>query len=67
MKLKSIFVKGNEAWDAGDLRGAFELFSIAANAGDASSQNTLGYFYDHGIGIKKSHENALLWYRRSAR
>jgi TPR repeat protein len=67
MKPHNLFAKANESWDAGDLRGAFELFSVAAKSGDASSQNSLGYFYDHGIGVKKSHKNALLWYRRSAR
>lgn len=67
MKPQDLFAKANESWDAGDLRGAFELFSVAAKNGDASSQNSLGYFYDHGIGIKKNHENAFLWYRRSAR
>jgi TPR repeat protein len=67
MKRQDLFAKANESWDSGDLRGAFELFSIAAKNGDASSQNSLGYFYDHGIGVKKSHENALLWYKRAAK
>lgn len=67
MTLQDLFMKANERWDAGDLLGAFELFSMAAKGGDASSQNTLGYFYDHGIGVDKSHERALSWYKRSAR
>lgn len=53
MKTQDLFAKANESWDSGDLRGAFKLFSVAAKNGDASSQNSLGFFYDHGLGVKK--------------
>jgi TPR repeat protein len=67
MKPQDLFSQANERWDAGDLQGAFDLFSVGAKRGDASAQNTVGYFYDHGIGVDKSHEMALFWYKRSAR
>lgn len=67
MKIHKLFIEANEKWDAGDLRGAFELFFAAASDGDAPSQNTLGYFYDNGIGTKRNPGLALLWYRRAAR
>ena len=67
MELHKLFVEANEKWDAGDLRGAFELFCAAASDGDAPSQNTLGYFYDSGIGTERNPGLALRWYRRAAR
>ncbi|HXJ76012.1 MAG TPA: sel1 repeat family protein, partial [Candidatus Dormibacteraeota bacterium] len=63
----SLFVRANAAWDRGDLRHAFELFSQAAEAGDASSQLDLGYFFDCGLHVKSDKTKAMHWYRQAYR
>src|ERR1700730_9213512 len=60
-----LFRKANDAWDKGDLRKAYAVFRRAALLGDASSQLDLGYFFDQGIGVKRSKKKALQWYRRA--
>src|SRR6266487_5019790 len=57
-----LFVKANTAWDKGDLRRAFELFSCAAKSGDSSCQLDLGYFFDRGLHVKKDKKKAMHWY-----
>ncbi len=54
-----LFVEANTAWDAGDLRRAFQLFSRAAELGDSSSQLDLGYFFDRGLHVKKDKTKAM--------
>ena len=60
-----LFRAANAAWDRGDLRRAFDLFSRAAEAGDRSSQLDLGYFFDTGLYVRKDKEKALHWYHRA--
>ncbi len=55
------------AWDSGDLGRAFELFSLAARAGDASCQFNLGYFYDCGLHVARDQGLARHWYHRAYR
>ena len=62
----SIFDEANHAWDAGDVRRAFVLFQAAAKAGEKDAFNSVGYFFDHGIGVKKNSATAYAWYRRAA-
>jgi TPR repeat protein len=62
-----LFARANEEWDSGNLHEAFELFSKAAAHGHASAQNSLGYFYDHGIAVRKDRTKAMSWYRKAAR
>jgi uncharacterized protein len=55
------------AWDVGDLRKAFQLFSKCAQEDESGCMLNLGYFYDEGIGIRKSKSQAMHWYRLAVR
>lgn len=55
------------AWDGGDLSRAFELFFLGAEAGDASCQLNLGYFYDCGLHVARDRRVARHWYHRAYR
>jgi len=55
------------AWEMGDVKTAFRLFREMAEAGDPHSYLNLGYFYDLGLGTRKSRTDALRWYRRAYR
>ncbi|MET3493082.1 tetratricopeptide repeat protein [Variovorax boronicumulans] len=61
------FIAANDAWDAGALRKALSLFLKAAAAGDIHAFNSIGYFLDHGIGVKKNPDAARDWYRKAAK
>lgn len=62
-----LFLKANAAWDAGDVKTAFDLFQRAAELGDPSSQLDLGYFFDCGLHVPKDKSRALYWYLRAYR
>lgn len=62
----SLFDEANQAWDAGDKKRAFKLFLAAARGGEEDAFNSVGYFFDHGIGVKKDSGSAFAWYRRAA-
>jgi len=62
----SLFDKANEALDAGYEKLAFELMLEADRNGDKNAANSIGYFFDHGIGVKKDAASAYKWYRRAA-
>ena len=64
---EDLFVRANREWDGGNAKRAFELFSRAAEVGHASAKNRVGYFLDHGIGVRKNAARALTWHRRAAR
>ena len=49
-----------------DAARAVALFRQAANRGNALAAYNLAYCYEHGLGIPRSLEQALAWYRRSA-
>ena len=63
--MKKYFELGDSAWAAGNLYGAFRLFLAGAKAGDSSCAHNLGYFYDNGIGVKRSIDKAVYWYLRA--
>ena len=60
-----LFVKATEYWDLGEYDEAFNLYKTAAEQGDASSQNNLGYFYDSGIGVLVDKAMAKYWYEQA--
>ena len=62
---RRLFTEANAAWDSGDLKQAFTLFTRAASLGDVSSQLDLGYFFDRGLFVKKDKKKAMRWYRRA--
>lgn len=61
------FREASALLDEGHIKEAFRLFLTAAKAGDPSSQLNVGFFYDTGLGVKKSRTQAMYWYRRALR
>lgn len=45
-----------------DYKQAFHWFKKAAISGDAYAENMLGVLYFHGWGVKKSIDDACLWF-----
>lgn len=62
---KSLFIQADELWDQGQLKMAFDLFLEAARAGDIGAEQNVGYFYDRGLGVRRSKTEALRWYMRA--
>lgn len=60
-------LKAHEAWEAGNLALAFELFSVCAAQGSEGGMLDLGYFYDEGIGTPQDKEQAMHWYKKAYR
>ncbi|MEE8575501.1 MAG: hypothetical protein V3T30_08825 [Thermodesulfobacteriota bacterium] len=67
MTKKDLFTCASEAWDAGNLKEAFNLFHEAAKNGDSSAQLNLGIFFYGGLYVKKDIKKALYWYKKAAR
>ncbi|KQO26563.1 hypothetical protein ASF11_02410 [Acidovorax sp. Leaf76] len=57
--------QAHEAWDAGDLPRAFQLFRSCAYEGLRSAMMNLGFFYDEGLGTPASKHLAKIWYRKA--
>lgn len=55
--LSELFSQACAKWDEGDLDAAYTLFLKAAKAGDGSSQNNLGVFFECGYSVEKDIEN----------
>lgn len=51
---------------AQDFQQSAYWFEKAAEAGDASAQMQIGYFYDAGIGVSRNPERAAHWYQLAA-
>jgi len=49
-----------------DLAYAFEMYALAANAGDAYSMNRLALMYDNGEHVAQDYVEAFEWYMRAA-
>jgi TPR repeat protein len=67
MNYEDDFIQGNKAWDEGRLEDALYHFEIAAKSGNYSATNTLGYFYEHGIGTEKCFDTAIFLYKKAAK
>lgn len=61
-----LFDQANEAWENNDFLTAFQLMELSAKKGDIYAFNTLGYFYDEGIGVNVDKNKAFEWYKKSA-
>ena len=62
----SLFDEANNTWDSGNKKLAPQLFLEAARQGEKYAFNSVGYFFDHGIGTKIDPARAYSWYRRAA-
>lgn len=55
-------------WGHGRPRFAFKLFLLLAEeTGDDTAQLSIGFFYDHGVGVRRNKATAMQWYRRAYR
>ncbi len=66
-KAEAMLLRAHKQWNDGEPRSAFRLIMAAAKLGDPYGQQSLGYFYDVGIGVKPNRESAMLWYMRAYR
>ena len=57
---------GNAAWKAQRYDEAARHWRAAAEAGNAASQNNLGFLYRKGFGVGKDEREAARWYLRAA-
>src|SRR6266567_3860793 len=66
-RISNPYSLAEQAWRQGRLNSAFRLFLSAAKNGDYRAFETIGYFYDDGVGTKRKKDDALYWYRRAHR
>jgi len=62
----NLFDQANAAWDGGELTRAFLLFKDAARNGEMYAFNTIGYFFEHGLGVEVNIAKAMHWYKKAA-
>ena len=55
----------HQAWDAGDLKAAFDNFRAGAALGWRGCMINRGYFHDEGLGTLRSKHEAMCWYRKA--
>ncbi|HEV6968650.1 tetratricopeptide repeat protein [Roseateles sp.] len=60
------FAKANEEWENGNHLEAVRWFKEGAKLNDANCINSLGFFYDHGIGVTVDAHMAMKLYRKAA-
>ena len=60
------FDDGLEAFRAGDVAQAFEIWAPLADAGEAEAQHAMGRIYEYGYGVARDDAQAALWYRKAA-
>lgn len=65
MDLEKMFNEADAQLDAGHHREAFRLFHEAARAGHRASWLNVGYCFAMGLGVRRSREKALFWYRKA--
>jgi len=58
--------RGRELFDAKRYHEAFPFLERAAEAGDAYSQNQVGWMYGTGKGTAQDNARAIYWYRKAA-
>ena len=60
------FQKGSDAAQKGDYATALKEWKPLAEKGSAEAQNSLGYLYSIGQGVKQDYKTAFIWYKLSA-
>ena len=55
-----------DAYNRADYTSAYRLCQTEAVKGDAYAQVFLGVMYNSGLGVPKSFETAVAWYRKAA-
>lgn len=62
----SALARGDEAFDKKDYVEAMKWYLKAASQGDVKAENSIGFMYDNGIGVRQDYVAAMRWYRRAA-
>jgi TPR repeat protein len=60
------YEEGYQAANKGAYATAFKEFKSAAENGDARAQYSLAVMYNDGIGVRKSRDEAMVWFRKAA-
>ncbi len=60
------FKAGLVAYEANNLKLAYDNFLKGSNEGHVYSQFNLALMYENGIGVKKNEKYALFWYNKAA-
>ena len=58
--------KGIDAFNAKNYKTALKWFQIAADKGDFTAQNWIGWFYQNGLGVQTDNAQAVTWYAQAA-
>jgi tetratricopeptide (TPR) repeat protein len=58
--------RGDDAYAKKRYAEAMKWYLKAANQGDAEAENSIGFIYDNGLGVKQDYTAALSWYRKAA-
>lgn len=62
----ALYDQAGVRWGAGDVAGATQLVTRAAEAGNAVAQLRLAVLYEAGQGVTRSNKAANLWYARAS-
>ena len=62
---KMLNKKGDKYYINKAYEKAFECYKKAAEQGDASAQNKLGYMYENGRGVPENYDEAMKWYQKA--
>lgn len=62
-----VFIKATKAYEKGNFKFAFELFSQAAEQGESWAQNYLGIMCGVGEYVEKDDQKSLFWHKLAAR
>ena len=60
--MRTAYEAGIEANKRGDYAQAFEIFLALAQQGYTDAQESLGFMYDFGLGVRKDDSEAIKWY-----
>ena len=66
MPANEMYVKGHEYHLDGDYESALKWFRKAALQKNAIAQNSIGEYYEKGLGVEQDLEQAKTWYRKAA-
>ena len=62
----NIFIEGQKAFSDKAYTKAYSIWFPLADNGYTPAQDTIGYLYKNGLGVKKNHKKAVKWYKKAA-
>ena len=63
---EKLFVKGQEAFNAGNAKEAFQYLKMSADLGNLLGVHGVGLCYLEGVGVVKNESEAVIWFKKSA-